>query len=415
MSDRKIFHADINNCYASIEILHHPKLRGYPVAVGGDVEARHGIILAKNYEAKPYGIKVGQSIWDAKQKCPGLIVVPPNYKLYLRVSRAFKKILSDYTDLLESFGLDEMWGDITPTWHLFANSPEELINTIRKRVYYELGVTISIGLADNKIFAKIGSDYKKPNACTIITKDNYKDIVWPLPVEDLLGVGSARKMELNRYGIDTIGDIAQTDLKILQRWLHKWGLILHMFANGYDNSPVEKTGNEAIIKSVGNSVTTPRDLANDDDCHIIFMNYAESVAERMRELGLMCRTVQISLRDNALSNIDRQVTLSRPTHLSTDLCDAAMRLLKANYKWQRPIRSIGIRGMNLVTAQSNIQLSLFENEVNREKLEKIEFSVDDIRRRYGRFSIRRARLLTDKLLGSLDPRLNEIIHPISYF
>lgn len=413
--DRQIIHADLDCCYASIEILHHPKLRGRPVAVGGDIEARHGIILAKSYEAKPYGVSVGQAIWEAKQRCPGLIVVPPNYPLYMRVSRAFKNILSDYTDQLESFGLDEMWGDITHTWELFAHSPEELIHTIRKRVQLELGVTVSLGLSWNKIYAKLGSDVKKPNGCTVITRENYKDIVWPLPAEDLLGVGRATKQKLHSRGVYTIGDIANTDPKYLESWLHKWGLYLHTFANGWDISPVHKTGDEAIIKSVGNSVTAPRDLLNEQDCKIVFMIYAESVAERLRELGLACRTVQISLRDNQLISIERQLTLEWPTNLAVEICAAAMKLLKAHYRWQNPLRSLGVRGMNLVPVVDCVQMSLYEDEARRIKWESLEQTMDTVRNRFGRFSIRRAVSLRDPLLGNLNPRLNEEIHPVGYF
>lgn len=413
--ERKIMHADINNCYASIEILHHPRLRGRPVAVGGDIEARHGIILAKNYEAKAYHIQVGEAIWQAKQRCPELVVVPPNYPLYLRVSRAFRQILSEYTDRLEAFGLDEAWADITHTWRLFAPSPEALIEHIRARVFSELGVTVSIGLADNKIFAKLGSDYKKPNACTVITKDNFKDIVWPLPVKALLGVGPATKIKLNRRGVNTIGQLALTDPRHLQSWLHKWGLILHMFANGLDRSAVENTGNERIIKSVGNSVTAPRDLENEEDCRLIFYSYAESVAERLRELGLQCRGVQISLRDNGLSSFERQIALDRPTDLSSEIHKAAMTLLQTHYHWAKPLRSVGIRAIQLVPAGEPVQISLFEDECGREKRKQMEQCVDILRQKYGRRCIRRAALLTDPAFCALDPRANEEIHPIGYF
>jgi len=402
---RNIFHADINNCFASIEVQRRPELRGLPVAVGGDEAKRHGVVLAKSQEAKSYGVKTGEPIRDAKKKCPDLIILPPNYPLYLRASRAFKQILSDYSDQMESFGLDEMWGDVTHSWHLFADSPEALVHAIRRRVRAELGLTISIGLADNKIFAKIGSDYKKPDACTVITRENYKDIVWPLPAESMLGVGRSTREKLNRCGLYTIGDIARADPKLLQGRLHKWGLYLHIFANGRDASPVRQAGHERAVKSVGNSVTTPRDLTSEDDCGLVFVHYAEVVAERLRELGLQCRTVQISLRDNGLSRFERQLTLPRPTNLSSEIFDAAMQLLRANYAWRRPLRSVGIRATSLIPEKDPVQLSLFwgQDEVIRERRERLERTLDDIRRRYGRFSIRRASLLADKQLGSLDP------------
>ncbi|MCL2696147.1 MAG: DNA polymerase IV [Clostridiales bacterium] len=405
MKPRKIFHADINNCFASIEIQHRPELRGLPVAVGGDAEKRHGVILAKSNEAKAFGVQTGEAIWEAKQKCPDLVIVPPHYTLYLQASRAFRAILADYTDLLEPFGLDEMWGDITHSWHLFADSPETLVDEIRTRVHRELGITVSIGLADNKIFAKLGSDYKKPDACTVITKENYRDILWPLSAQDLLGVGRATKAKLNRYGLVTIGDIARTDPALLKSWFHKPGLYLHAYANGRDTSPVRPAGHETAVKSVGNSVTTPRDLENTRDCLLVFQHYAEVVAERLRELNLQCRTVQISLRDNGLTRFERQLTLPWPTHLSSEILDASMRLLAANYDFRKPLRSVGIRASNLVPSKHNAQLSLFQSEaeIARMRRENLEFAVDDIRRRYGRFAIRRASLLSDRQLGNLNP------------
>jgi len=413
VSTRTVLHADMNNCYASIEMLHHPKLRGHPIAVGGSVEQRHGIILARNYEARPYGIKVGQALWEARQKCPDLIIVPPDYDKYMRFSRLFRDILSDYSPLVEPFGLDESWLDVTGCPR-HGGDGEKIANEIRERVKEELGITVSVGVSYNKIFAKLGSDIKKPDATTVITEDNFRDVVWHLPTEDLLGVGRATKAKLTAYGVKTIGDLARSDPAILKSWFGKWGLFLHTYANGWDSSPVAESGMESVIKSVGNSTTCPRDLENDDDAHIVFQNLAESVASRMREQGLMAKTVQISLRSNDLYWFERQMALPQPTHISTELCATAMKLLRQNWKWEKPLRSIGIRGTNLVPIDRLRQLSLFEDEQRREKAEKMEFAIDDIRRRFGHYAIDRALLLLDEKLGKLNPKADHVIHPIGY-
>ena len=413
MPTRTILHADLNNCYASIEMFHHPKLRGHPVAVGGSAEQRHGIILARNYEARPYGIKVGQALWQARQLCPNLIIVPPDFEKYLRYSRLFRGILTDYSPQVEAFGIDESWVDVTGIKH-HGGDGEVIADEIRERVKGELGVTASVGVSYYKIFAKLGSDIKKPDATTVITESNYPDVVWPLPASDLLGVGYATKKKLQRIGIMTIGDLATTDMRILQSWFGKWGLYLHTYANGLDQSPVAETGEEGVIKSVGNSTTCPRDLENDEDAHIVFQNLAESVAERMRELGFQARTVEVTLRDNELLWITRQTTLPMPTHISTELCAAAMRLLRANHRWEKPLRSIGIRGTNLVPMDATRQLSLFEDEQRRDRVEKLEFTIDDIRRKYGHYAIDRAMLRLDPRLGGLNPKEDHVIHPIGY-
>ena len=413
MSLRTIIHADMNNCYASIEMLHHPKLRGHPVAVGGSAEQRHGIILARNYEARPFGVKVGQALWEARQKCPGLIIVPPDYDKYIRFSRLFRGILSDYSSQVEAFGIDEAWVDITG---VFKNGMDgrAIADEIRERVKFELGVTVSVGVSYNKIFAKLGSDIKKPDATTVITEGNYRDVVWPLPAADLLGVGRATQSKLAKYGIHTIGDIARCDTRLLQSWFGKWGMHLYAFANGYDTSPVANAEADHVIKSVGNSTTCPRDLENDCDAHIVFQNLSESVAERMREQGFMAKTVQISLRTNDLLWFERQMSLPQPTHVSTDLCNAAMALLRQNWQWKSPLRSIGIRGTNLVPIDQPRQLSIFVDEKKREKAEMLEYTIDTIRRRYGHYAIDRALLLLDDKLGKLNPKADHTIHPIGY-
>lgn len=404
----------MNNCYASIEMLYHPKLRGHPVAVGGSVEERHGIILARNYEARHYCVKVGQALWEARQKCPGLIIVPPDYDKYIRFSRMFRAILYDYSPQVEPFGLDESWCDVSGSLKLFGNG-KKIADEIRARVKFELGITVSVGVSYNKIFAKLGSDIKKPDATTVITEDNYREVVWPLPAAELLGVGRATQIMLSKYGIKTIGDIATCDPNHLKRWFGKWGLYLHTFANGLDTSPVTEAGEEKVIKSVGNSTTCPRDLENDEDAHIVFQNLAESVAERMRELGLQAGTVEISLRSNDLFWFTRQMKLSRPTHISGELCSAAMKLLRENYKWERPLRSIGVRGANLVPIGMSRQLSLYEDEAKHERAEKLEDVVDDIRRRCGHFAISRAFMLNDPMLGKFSAKNEHAIHPIGYF
>ncbi|MCL1874674.1 MAG: DNA polymerase IV [Synergistaceae bacterium] len=403
----------MNNCYASIEMLHHPKLRGRPVAVGGSVEERHGIILARNYEARPYGVKVGQALWEARQKCPDLIIVPPDYDKYLRFSRMFRSILHDYSPQVEPFGLDESWVDVTGSLNLFGNG-KAIADEIRERVKFELGITVSVGVSYNKIFAKLGSDIKKPDATTVIAEDNFREVIWPLPAAELLGVGRATQVKLSKYRIKTIGDIATCDVALLKRWFGKWGIFLHTFANGLDESPVAEAGEENVVKSVGNSTTCPRDLENDMDAHIVFQNLAESVAERMRDLGLQARTVEISLRNNELFRFTRQTTLPRPTHISGELCSAAMRLLRENHKWEKPLRSIGIRGTNLVPIGSTWQLSIFEDEAKRERAEKLEYAIDDIRRRFGHFAIERAFMRSDPKLGKLNAKDENVIHPIGY-
>ena len=413
MNRRVILHADMNNCYASIEMLHHPKLRGHPVAVGGNAEQRHGIILARNYEARPFGVTVGQALWEARERCPNLIIVPPDYEKYMRFSKLFKKILSEYSSQVEPFGLDESWVDVTGSLSQYS-SGESLANEIRKRVKFELGITVSVGVSYNKVFAKLGSDIKKPDATTVISEDNYRSVVWPLPVSDLLGVGRSTKARLMSYGIKSIGDLARCDTATLKSWFHKWGLFLHSYANGLDSSPVADIGMESIIKSIGNSTTCPRDLLNDDDAHIVFQNLAESVAERMREQGLMARTVQISLRTNDLFWFERQMPLPKPSHISTELCDVAMNLLRQNWDWSKPLRSIGIRGTNLMPILEYPQLSLFEDDQKREKVQNLEFVIDDIRRRFGHYSIDRALLLLDDTLGNISPISDHVIHPIGY-
>ena len=318
--ERVILHSDLNNFYASVECLHRPEIRTKPVAVCGDPAARHGIVLAKNYLAKATGIQTGEVIWQARQKCPGLIVLPPNYPLYLRFGRLAREIYAGYTDQVEPFGLDEAWLDVEGSGHIFGDGTR-IADEIRERIKSEMGITASVGVSYNKIFAKLGSDLKKPDATTVITRDNFKQVVWPLPASDLLYVGRATQRKLARYGISTIGDIAGTDQEFLHSRLGKCGEVLWSFANGDDNSPVVRMGEESLIKSVGNSITTPRDLETDEDVQMIFYVLSESVAARLREHGFKCRTAHIHIRDKNLFSFGVQGKFTQPTNLSADLAE----------------------------------------------------------------------------------------------
>ena len=412
---RSVLHIDMNACYASIECLYDPSIRNLPVAVGGDVEARHGIILAKNQIAKRFGVKTGEALWQAKQKCPELHIVPPHFDRYLRFSRMAREICADYTDLVEPFGLDEVWCDVTGTQKLRKRGMEALANEIRERVKFELGITVSVGASWNKIFAKLGSDYKKPDAVTVFTPENYRDKVWPLPASDLLGVGRATERKLASRGIHTIGDIAAAPPSMLRGILGKWGLILHDFATGYDTSPVARAGDETVIKSIGNSTTTPRDLCCDEDAGIVYWMLCESVAERMRESGFLCRGVQVHIRDNELASFERQLKLESPTCLASTLHEAAMRLLRENWDWHKPLRSIGVRATDLLPASTPVQCSIFEDSERQEKRERLERSVDDLRRRFGHYCVGRAVCVSDPTLRNISPKDEHVIHPVGYF
>lgn len=412
---RSVLHIDMNACYASIECLYDPSIRNLPVAVGGDVEARHGIILAKNQIAKRFGVRTGEALWQAKQKCPELHIVPPHFDRYLRFSRMAREIYADYTDLVEPFGLDEVWCDVTGTQKLRERGLEALANEIRERVKFELGITVSVGASWNKIFAKLGSDYKKPDAVTVFTPENYRDKVWSLPASDLLGVGRATERKLASRGIHTIGDIAAAPPSMLRGILGKWGLILHDFATGYDSSPVARAGDEAVIKSIGNSTTTPRDLCCDEDAGIVYWMLCESVAERMRESGFLCRGVQVHIRDNELASFERQLKLESPTCLASVLHEAAMRLLRENWDWHKPLRSIGMRATDLLPASTPVQCSIFEDSERQEKRERLERSVDDLRRRFGHYCVGRAVCVSDPTLRNISPKDDHVIHPVGYF
>lgn len=410
MKDRCILHIDMNNFFATVECRGREDLIGKPVAVGGDAEARHGIILAKNYEAKSYGVRTGESILEARRKCPQLVILPPHYDEYVKVSRAARRIYSNYTDLIESFGIDECWIDVSDSEYLFG-SGVRIADEIRERVKSELGVTVSVGVSFNKIFAKLGSDLKKPDATTLISRENFKTLVWSLPVEDLLFVGRSTKRRLNTLGIFSIGELANADPDMLSRFLGKNGLMLQNFALGRDSAPVLQKDTFYTVKSVGNSTTTPRDISTLREAEIVFAVLCESVAVRLRREAKKCQTVSISVRSSDLSWCSKQCHVE-PTYSEREIYRAAMDLY-GSVKRGGGVRSLGVCGSDLCPEKDE-QISIFDGEtIGRARLEVLEKTADSIRNRFGKYAIRRGLMLEDRTLSGFAPYEDHTVHPIS--
>lgn len=413
--ERIILHCDLNNFYASVEVLHHPEYQNIPLAVGGDIEKRHGIILAKNQLAKKAGVTTGEALWQALQKCPDLHIVQPNFTQYLRFSKLVKEIYADYTDQIESFGIDEVWLDVTHTLHLFSMSPGQLADTLRRRIKTEVGITASVGVSFNKVFAKLGSDLKKPDATTLITHENMESLVFPLPIQDLLYVGRSTTVKLHELGIYTIGDCAKYDVNILKRRLGKWGEYIWRFANGLDNSVVSTKQHEPSVKSIGNSTTCPKDLHNLEDVKIVAYVLAESVAARLKEAHLMCMTVAVGVRDTQLHSFTRQVKLHQATNLSDIIAHTAIQLYADNVDFNLPLRSIGIKATDLIIEENPLQLSIFNDQDETTKLLSLETTIEHIRNRYGFQSIQRCLMLKDPVLSGFNPKQEHVIFPEAYF
>lgn len=386
MSERKILHCDLNNFFASVECFYKPELKNVPMAVCGSVEERHGIVLAKNEKAKKYGVKTAEAIWQAKSKCSNLVVVKPHYDRYLDFSSRVRAIYEEYTDLVEPFGIDECWLDVTGSGMLFG-SAEKIANEIRCRVKKEIGVTISVGVSFNKIFAKLGSDMKKPDAVTVISKDQFKDKIWNLKAEEMIGVGQATKKRLNSIGIYTLKDLATCDTKVLTLLFGKMGVQLWRNANGFDSSPVLSKNQMPAAKSFGRSVTCHRDLVSYDDVSNVMLFLTDKVASSLRENNCLATVVQISIRDEILVTRERQMTLTQPSRLVDVLFSAAMKLFHECWTWESNVRSIGIRACNLVGENCNFQYNLFCDTRRYDKLERLESQIAMIRDKYGKSAV----------------------------
>ena len=384
--DRVIFHCDLNSFYASVELLSHPELRHRPVAVCGDPNSRHGIILAKNEPAKAFQVKTAETIWQAKKKCPDLVLLPAHHGLYQDFSRKVNSLYQEYTDLVEPFGIDESWLDVTGTLHLFGGDGAVLADRLRDEVRGRFGLTISVGVSFNKVFAKLGSDYKKPDATTVITRDNFQKIVWPLPVTDLLYVGRAAAQTFQQFGVRTIGDLAAFDREQLFQLLGKNGVQLHDFASGEDHSPVASAGQYTPPKSIGNGYTFPDDLQGREKIRAGVAQLADQVATRLRRHGMKCQGVSLAIRDPNFRDISRQTRLDPPTDLARELTQAAMELADSCWNMSNPVRALTVTAIYLIPIEeAGAQLDLFSAglDVKRQRLERLEVAMDAIRAKYG--------------------------------
>ena len=384
---RTILHSDLNGFYASVECLLNPDLQSVPMAVCGDPKERHGIVLAKNQLAKKMGVATAEPIWKAKQKCTNLVVIKPRMHIYIEYAKRMRSIYAEYSDRVEPFGLDEAWLDVTDC----GEEGETVADELRKRAKTELGLTVSVGVSFNKVFAKLGSDMRKPDATTCINYDNYKELVWPLPAGDLLFVGKATAEQLYKRNIMTIGDIARCSRKDMKSALGKHGEMLWLYSNGLDNQPVAHLCEEEHIKSISNSITTPRDMTSIEDARLVILALSDKVTARLKKRRLKGRTIEICLKDTHLMSIKVQIKLERATCSNTDLYENAMKLLTSKYVWKGPLRSIGLGVSSLEAADYIKQMSMFDNAADDAYM--LNQTIEEIRRKYGGTAVLRASML----------------------
>ena len=396
MSDRVILHCDCNSFFASVETALNPAYRNVPIAVCGSESDRHGIVLAKNDIAKAYGIKTAETVYSAKKKCPSLVIVSPHYDEYSKYSKRVNEIYARYTDMVEPFGIDESWLDVTASRKLFGDG-FEIADRIRREVKEEIGITISVGVSFNKVFAKLGSDYKKPDAITVINREDVERIVYPLPVSDLLFVGQKTTDHLRIMGVKTIGDLARIPYEVLVSRFGKYGDQLYKNANGLEDSPVARVDEHEDQKSLGFGFTFRHDLVTREECKIAVNYLSDEVARRLRSSGMVCNTVQLSIKDEFLNVIQRQRGVQHPTDIAHDISDIAYKILVEEWSESKPIRMLTVTAHNLTRSEfSADQIDIFapQDDYRREKDKKQEEMVDKIRQRFGRESITNGAILT---------------------
>ena len=391
---RAILHSDQNSYYASVEMMLDPSLRGKAVAVCGATEERHGIVLAKSEKAKKCGVKTGMVNWEARQLCPDLVLVPPHYDQYLKYSKLAQNIYQRYTDLIEPFGMDECWLDVTDSrWS--GGEPMAIAERIRRSVREELGLTVSIGVSFNKVFAKLGSDMKKPDAITEITPENYREKVWPLPASDMIYCGRATTAKLAKYGIHTIGDIATTDPEFFQRLMGVNGLALWRYASGTDTSRVMHKDYAAPIKSIGHGITCVADLVDEEEVWKVIFELAQDVGHRLRVHGLAARGVELWIRGNDLMGAQYRGHLPVLTQLPSEIAAGAFKLFREKYSWATKVRAVTVRATSLVPQATPDQLSLFVDAQRLERRERLQNAVEAVRERYGKKALTYAVLMGD--------------------
>ncbi len=410
--ERVVLHVDANSFYASVSVLYRPDLRGKAVSVCGDPAERHGIVLASTREAKKAGVKTGMAIWQARQCCPELICVPPDYPLYIHFSHMMREIEESWTDRVEPFGLDENWLELTQPGLTMADGIRAA-EAIRLRIREELGITVSVGVSFNKVLAKLGSDLKKPDAVTVLDPAHWRERVWPLPASDLLYVGPKTTRKLLLLGIRTIGDLARAPTEVMEARLGKNGLMIRAFACGIDPSPVRRCGQEEIIKSVGNSATAPHDVMTPQQARCMCYLLAESVGARLREAGFRCRSVSLSVRRTDMIWAGHQRVLSRPTDLTAEIGAAAWALWEERFSGWLPLRSLGISVGQLSDRSAPVQLEMFGEE-RRRRLEAIDASLDSLRRRFGHQVVHRGIVLTDREFAAVNPKEEHTVHPVAF-
>ncbi len=397
--EKTILHCDLNNFYASVEQKSHPEYDGFPIAVCGNPENRHGIVLAKNYLAKAAGVQTGEAIWISKKKCPNIVFLPPHFEEYVKISAKVREIYTRYTDRVESFGLDECWLDVTGSLRLFGMNGKEIADDIRETVKRELGLTISVGVSFTKVLAKLGSDLKKPDATTVLDKDTYMDVIGDMSPGEMIMIGRKTAEKLKRLNIHTIRALASADRKMLRSHFGVVGDNMVDYAAGIEKEEVKHYYDVHIPKSISNGTTTPKDITNLTDAKIVIYALSELVAVRMRKYGLSASGVTLGIRyAETLNGISRQKQLDFPTSNASDIAKNAISLLKEMHAFPTPLRAITVGAIKLDDGGIT-QLCLFDER--DEKEEKLEKSVDKIRDKYGYNSIVRGVVLGNNLTGNL--------------